>query len=128
MSTIMNTVDRIGDVALVNSIIDKSITEFTDNICTSIGEYAFFQCTNLTRVDISSATIIRNNSFSGCSKLETLILRNANIVSLASANALSNTLIENGTGYIYVPSNLVDDYKTDSEWSAYDNQIKAIEE
>ena len=102
----VNTVDVIGDAALTNSIIDRSITEIADNLVTSIGSYAF--C--------------------GCSKLTTLILRSETMCTLSNTNAFSSTPIESGTGYIYVPRALVDSYKAASNWSTYANQIRAIED
>jgi hypothetical protein len=37
-------------------------------------------------------------------------------------------MIEDGTGYIYVPSALVETYKTASNWVTYAAQIRAIED
>lgn len=72
MSIFVNTVDSIGDEALTNSIIDRSITEILDNYATSIGNYAFYGCTALTTADFQAATSIGNYAFSDCSKLTTV--------------------------------------------------------
>ena len=40
----------------------------------------------------------------------------------------SNCPIGQGTGYIYVPSALVNTYKSANYWSTYANQIRAIED
>ena len=42
MSEFINTIDVLGDDAVIDSIIDRTITEFKDNTLTTIGQYAFF--------------------------------------------------------------------------------------
>ena len=150
MSVFVNTVDSIGDEALTNSIIDRSITEIRDNYATSIGEYAFYNCPklttavfpaatsiggyafsncfSLTTADFPAATSIGNMAFYSCSKLTALILRSGTMATLNGAYALNNTPINSGTGYIYVPSALVDSYKAASNWSTFANQFRAIED
>lgn len=144
-----NTVEVVGDEALTNSIIDRSITELHDNISTSIGQYALrgckaltnvnfpsvtstgtaamYQCTALAKADFAAAVAFGNNTFYGCSALTALILRNTAQLSTLTGN-LSGTAIATGTGYIYVPLALVDSYKAASGWSTYANQIRAIED
>lgn len=51
------------------SIVDRSITEIKSNVKT-IGQYAFYGCTNLTTAEFPNATSIGQYAFSGCSKLE----------------------------------------------------------
>ena len=65
--------------------------------------------------------------FNGCSKLATLVLP-YNGVATIGTDALKSTVIANGTGYVYVPSAQVENYKANSSWSAYANQIRAIED
>ena len=172
MSNFANTVDSIGDEALTRSIIDRSITEIIDNYVTSIGDYAFYNCSALTTLDFPAVKSIGiyafafcsalttldfpavtsigdyafNNcsalttldfpavtrigiyAFKLCSKLTALILRSETMATLNSWNALANTPITSGTGYIYVPSALVDSYKAATNWSDFANQIRAIED
>ena len=71
MSIFVNTVDSIGDEALTNSIIDRSITEILDNYATSIGNSAFNSCSNLMTVDFPVATSISDSAFNSCSALTT---------------------------------------------------------
>jgi hypothetical protein len=95
---------------------------------TSIGTNAFNGCTKLARVELSAPTIDANTFYS-CSKLVTLILRNSSkVATLVNANAFTSTAIASGTGYIYVPRDLVDSYKTATNWSTYANQIRALED
>ena len=66
--------------------------------------------------------------FRGCDALETLIIRTPTVAKLVNKNALQNTAIANGTGYIYVPADLVETYKTTTNWVTYADQIRAIED
>ena len=69
MIDFVNTVDSVGDEALTNSIIDRSITEIRDNRVTSIGISAFQSCYNLTTADFPASTSIGSSAFQSCSKL-----------------------------------------------------------
>ena len=95
---------------------------------TSIGEFAFQGCANLTSLDFPEVTKIEMYGFNNCSKLTTVILRKNTVCSLDSTIGFSGTPIKYGTGYIYVPRNLVDSYKAAKNWSTYANQIRAIED
>jgi len=152
MSTFVNTVDLVGDEALTNSIIDRSITELADNISTTIGSSAFrgcnalttvnfpnvtsvenaafYECTALTRADFASCVVFNNNVFYGCKALTALILRSAAVCTLVTTSAFSQSSLAPGiaTGYIYVPRALVDTYKADEKWSYHVNQIRVIED
>ena len=129
MSEFINTVDLVGDEALTDSIIDRSITEIADNHITSIGTLAFHSCSNLTTVDFPLVTSIGSNAFYNCSKLATLILRDTEeVCTLNGTNAFNSTKIASGTGYIYVPAALIDSYKAASNWSTYAAQFRALED
>lgn len=87
------------------SVIPRSETESiqsADLSVTEIGYYAFY-----------------NN------ELSSLTLRANQVVTLGE-HALDGTPIANGTGNIYVPSDLVESYKADTQWSAWANKISAI--
>lgn len=245
MADFINTVDVIGDEALVDGIIDRTITEFKDNSVKTIGSRAFDGCKQLVEVDCPEATTIKGDAFNGCdaltkvnapaatlvesgaftrctsltevnlpelttmtgsycfegctslvsidlpklttvdqwgnglfqncgalasvnlplltmlgpsffsahfgsapvlekvdlpsctwigsaslvmSTLETLILRSNTVCSLNNVNAFNTTKIKAGTGYIYVPSALVDEYKVATNWSTYATQFRALED
>ena len=69
MAEFVNTIDVLGDKALTDSIIDKSITEYYDDNVTAIGKYAFFGCTALASINIPAVTRIESNTFQDCSNL-----------------------------------------------------------
>lgn len=88
-----------------------------------------FNYSSVQKIDTSSVTSIAAYAFDDARQLDTLILRNASVCTLAnSTNTFTNTKIAAGTGYIYVPDNLVDSYKTATNWVTFANQIKPISE
>lgn len=97
-------------------------------VVTYVGN-TFPNCTSLTMLDFPLLRIIQHTSFKGCTSLSYLILRKADLVcSLANVNAFTNTPIESGTGYIYVPSALIDTYKTATNWVTFADQFRALED
>lgn len=88
-----------------------------------------FDYSSVQKIDTSSVTSIAAYAFGNAQQLDTLILRNSSVCTLAnSTNTFTNTKIAAGTGYIYVPDNLVDSYKTATNWVTFANQIKPISE
>ena len=88
---------------------------------TTIGNFAFDTCYLLTTLD-TKATSIGSNAFS-CASITTLILRSDNVCTLAT-NGLSNSHITD----IYVKDELVETYKTATNWSEFASMIKGISE
>lgn len=88
-----------------------------------------FEYSSVQKIDTSSVTSIAAYALRNAQQLDTLILRNSSVCTLAnSTNTFTNTKIAAGTGYIYVPDNLVDSYKTATNWVTFANQIKPISE
>lgn len=96
--------------------------------CTKVSNITFYGCSKLAKVDFPKVTSIGSQAFYNCSILETLILRSGTRCSLSATNALTNTPIAKGTGYIYVPSTLIESYKTATNWTTYANQFRTIED
>ena len=82
-------------------------------------------CDLLEIVDLY-ATKLASYAFRNCYQLNKLILRGDSVASLDNLNALENTPIADGTGYIYVPDSLVDSYKAATNWAVFADQIKSI--
>ena len=97
---------------------------------TSIGTYAFFMCVNLVEMTcLGNITSIEDDVFNYCARLSKFALPNTTSVpTLKSTSAFSNTPIASRKGYIYVPDDLVESFKSATNWSTYANQIKAISE
>ena len=125
--TIPDTVTSIGMNAFSFCRSLKSIT--IPNTIISIGENAFSECRHLRCITIpNSVTFINKRCFMTCSSLKELILLSSVVINLNNVNALANTPITDGTGYIYVPGALLDDYKTATNWVTYADQFRAIED
>ena len=96
---------------------------------TSIGGSSFRLCVSLKTLDLPKVTKINGvYTFRDSNLLKTLILRSETICTLSNTDAFFNSPIAKGTGYIYVPDDLVESYKSATNWSTYADQIKAISE
>lgn len=90
----------------------------------------FANCQKLVKVNLPKlgGITIGARTFYTCSRLEKLILGGNELNPLENVNAFTGTPIANGTGYVYVPDNLVEDYKEETNWATFANQIKPISE
>ena len=61
-------------------------------------------------------------------QLHTLIIRTPAVCKMSFADNFANTPIASGEGYVYVPDELVEQYKVATNWTTYANQIKPISE
>ena len=105
-----------------------SLTSLNMPSLKTMGAQAVRNCKNLTRVDLGITTSIAVLSFDSCTLLDTLIIRTSSVCTLGNVSAFDGTPIASGTGYIYVPDNLVSNYKSASNWSNFATQIKGISE
>lgn len=95
--------------------------------CTNLSGYCFGLCSSLEKVELGAITSIKAYDFYNCPKLYRLIIRNtSSVCSLANVNAFTGSGIESGTGYIYVPDDLVNSYRSATNWSTYANQIRGL--
>ena len=94
---------------------------------TTIGGYAF-QDGGLVSLDLGACTQISSYGAFNGTDLDTLIIRTNTICSLAATSNISGTPIADGTGYIYVPQTLLEQYKVATNWATYANQFRAIED
>ena len=95
----------------------------------SISSNMFAYSSLLKRLVFPSVERISGGAFSSCSRLVTLILRKADAVcTLENVSAFSGTPIAKSTGFVYVPDDLVEQYKAATNWSTYASQIKPISE
>jgi hypothetical protein len=102
---------------------------YVNNRVGYVGTSAFNGCKSIVCISLPLVSSIDASAFNGCSALTTLVLSNTDSVcTLANTNALSGTKIASGTGYIYVPSALMDSYKTATNWSTYAARFRAIED
>ena len=132
-----------GGTDYSTELINGDITEFENADITNVRTYGFYQCKKLTKIvlpnlngtlepsscafcsalevfDMYGATI-GTSVFRSCSALKTVIIRRTDKpASLTASSAFTSTpLASNGEGgTVYVPSALIEAYKTASNWSA----------
>ena len=142
-----------ADNTVRNSIIEGTITEFADETLSIVGDYAFYDCTSLSSIDLPECNYVGSSAFGNCTALTSVNLPMCsyigmfafeNCTSLTAISlgyssvatlcygALNNTPISNSTytgsfGSIYVPASLVEAYKVANDWSAYADRITAME-
>lgn len=192
MSDFINTVSVIGDDALIDSIIDRSVTEVVDDRVTELRQDAFRPCGLLKRAIFPNVVACGNDAFRGCSALEeiyfpeltkilpsvffgcsnlkkvtfpkvtnggsdafrqcvslevadfarllnistrfiyqcdkarALILRAETVCTLENISGVSSG--SSSLIYIYVPRNLVEEYKAATNWSTYAAQFRVLED
>lgn len=62
MADFINTIAVLGDDAVIDSIIERTITEFKDDTVSTIGQSAFNGCANLTEVCLLNADSVGDSS------------------------------------------------------------------
>lgn len=115
-----------------------------------VRDSAFYFCNGLEQIELPSVKLLGNSVFSYASNLNkivaqgnitqigtkcfnqtsliTLVLSGSTVPTLLSSSAFSNTPIAEGTGYIYVPQALIEDFKVATNWATYASQFRAIED
>lgn len=106
-----------------SSLVDVNLPNVT-----SLKNYAMQNCKSVVRLEYQQKISTQGAAWINCTALTTLILRGSTMSGLGNKNCLNGTPIANGTGYIYVPDNLVDSYKANTNWSTYAAQIKPLSE
>lgn len=178
-----------GDTMIEDSIIEGTLTEYTNDRITTVGvyafaskplktvvlpevtvlnNYAFYNCDKLANITIPNLVTLASSCFTGCKKIPQIyqpkaedignnVLWNCTCTSVLFGNAktigtsllLSNTRCNtivlcgdemctlsgslsgsfaNEGKYIYVKKDLIEKYKVATNWSAYENQFRAIED
>ena len=126
-----------------------SLSQVSLPMCSSIGANAFYNCTSLSQVSLPMCSYISNafqycrslsqislpvcsyigdTAFSNCSSLSIITIGYSSVCSLAGSNTFNRTKITSSTGSIYVPTSLVDSYKSANNWSYFSTQIFPIPE
>ena len=116
----------VVDNALVAFAAKCGVNEYTiSDSVTSVGQYAMYGCTSLTKLTIPvSVESIDYSAFANCTSLKEVYCKRTTPPSLAGA-AFSNT---NSELTIYVPvsddDSIINAYKNNDGWSVYESRIK----
>ena len=131
-----------GGTDLSAGLLMGTLTEYESEEVTNLRGYAFYQHTTLQRVilpnlegaagtnpfrncsalvfaDLGICKIIGATAFTDCTVLKTVILRQQSCASLLNVSAFARTPFASGGtgGTVYVPSALIETYKTATNWS-----------
>lgn len=113
-----------GDRALVNIALPALLR---------LQSEMFRNCTSLEVADFGNPDRTNQNTFNGCTSLNTIIIRSTSVCVLTNVNALTGTpFASDGTGgTLYVPNALISSYQSASNWSTIlgyaTNSIQKIE-
>lgn len=106
----------------------RSLAQVNLPVCSYISIYAFYMCRSLSQVSLPMCNTIEGNAFQGCSSLNIITLGYSSVCRLGDSNVFTNTQITSSKGSIYVPTSLVDSYKSARKWSYFSTQIFPIPE
>ena len=119
----------IGSYAFCNC---TDLTSVNFPACTNIGNSAFTFCYNLSTVSFPVCTSINSKAFCECFNLTSLYLTGSSYVSLANSNAFSYTPIGGSSstagqyGSIYVPASMLASYKTRTNWTYFSSRFVGV--
>ena len=125
LSLDLKNVTTIGDYSLCSC---HSLFSVDFKSVTTIGEYSLYNCYSLVSLDLKNVTTIGKCGMYGCKSLSALIMRGSTICALSHSDAFSDSGISSKKGFIYVPSALVESYKTATNWAVYASQFRALED
>ena len=108
------------------SVTTSDITGVSLPECKYLYDGAFQSCTSLTQVNLPECSYIGSQVFWNCVYLSSITIGYSGVCSL-SYEVFDFTPIASGTGSIYVPTSLVEAYKSAPNWSQFSYQIFPIE-
>lgn len=122
MFTEFNKVDEDVTFPDTSSFDTSNVTNMSYMFANS-----FLSSTSDLTYDISNFNTnnVTNNSymFYGCTKLKKIIINRQDVFKMTATNMLQNCPAD-----IYVPDNMVDTYKSATNWSAFADRIKGMSE
>ncbi|MGG7215408.1 hypothetical protein ACQPUY_17710, partial [Clostridium nigeriense] len=147
MPSEIESIESGGSDDLFNALVDDSITgKVTINVINA-RKYALAYVANITEIEALNLKTISESVFYSCSarkvvltnpdignlafalsNITTLVLKGSKVANLLGTRVFVTTPIEKKTGYIYVPRNLIEQYKTATNWVTYATQFRAIED
>ena len=71
-SAVVNVESSGGDTDVEDGLVTRTLTTYTNDRVKSIGDYAFYRCSNLTSVSFPACTSIGGYAFANCSSLKSV--------------------------------------------------------
>lgn len=128
-NAIITSFTFLNVVSAGNSVLQLGVerTIFMPKIV-QVPQFFAYNAPRLKWVYFGAAKELDFFSFSLCNALSALVLAGDQVARLNDTNALSPSGISDGTGFIYVPDDLVTQYQVATNWSTYAAQIKGLSE
>lgn len=114
----------------INLPVATTVEDTAFNVCeqlvtvnipevTNLSSSVFYGCYKLKLVDLPKVVSIQSKAFQNCTLFNKLILRREEVCVLSAVDAFSGTCFATGSsgGLCLVPRNLIDTYKTATNWS-----------
>ena len=114
-----NTRDTLGDQETLDALVNGTLTELEEDGIAKLPKYALHENAGITTLRFPSVTYIDSYAFTQCGNLKHLILDGSTKCDLKGRNAFEVTSIDKGKGAVYVPTSMVNEYKTDSKWKMF---------
>lgn len=121
-----------------------SLTDVRFPCLHDIDDYAFMNCYKLCKVDVAENSLyalsIGSKAFYNACSLKEVTIRDRRRATLVGINAFDGCYHFHGTvhekynpdglkdGYIYVPAELIDTYKSATNWSTFADRFRALED
>lgn len=113
----------------------SDLTEINFPLITSVTSTCFYQCSALVKADFGvNCKSIASSAMAYCNKLKTLVLRYTGGVVSTTTNSFSG--LSSYNGYVYVPRELIESYKSVADastsstnsWYLFRGKFRALED
>lgn len=119
----INTRDEIGEIATLDGLVERTLTEFTDTDVVQLSGAAFYYDKTIEKVILPGITSLGSSDFFGCYMLKELHIgtNNNSVCTLSATSSFS----QDYRCIFFVPANLLNSYKNASNWSTFADRIYA---
>jgi hypothetical protein len=135
----------VFDGSVARALLDGTITEYSSETVTSVGDYAFTSCRVLASVNVPNVKSIGENGFNGCSALTSIDLTNITSIgefACASMEALESVKLPANPPSVksnsfsgisadctfYIPTGSLATYQAKSAWATLIAKYSFVEE
>ena len=119
-------IPEVTDVGSWAFTIDNDLQSIEIPKCTTISAGAFCSCSALTYASLPMVSRLANNAFAHCVNLSTVVLGTSISTVCPLEHSIAFQNVPNVS--IYVPDDLVSDYKAATNWTYYSSRIFGISE
>lgn len=119
---------RVADGAFADTALIKLVLPSATKNAAGVYQPPFPSSLEILDFSLTVTNMGWGAHYNNLTKLKALILRDTSSVTSLRQAFNSGCSIVTGTGYIYVPSALVDGYKAATNWSTYADQFRALED